>query len=136
MTKYLAIKPQQEVFDLGATNGLVQYGFNVLSENRPTPTFLQDLIKILVDAGVGQENVNIFGSSLAEIPDEHSHDGAILHIKATSGTAPKGTHNDGPGAYRQPGAQIIVRALNVPDAVAMANAAMDAFLVVRNQDVA
>lgn len=136
MIRYLAIKPQQEPFDLGAMNGLVQYGFNVLALKQPSPTFLQELIKILVDAGVGTENGNIFGSSLAEIPDEQSHSGAVLHLKATSGTAPIGTHNDGPGALRQPGAQIIVRGLSVPEVSAMAYAAYDAFLAVRNQAVA
>lgn len=134
MTHYLAIEPLQEPFDLGEVDesGRAQCAFNVLAQRRPSGTFLQELIAILVGAGVGVEGQNIFASSKATIPDGP---GPLLSIQATGGTAPLGTHNDGAGAYRRPGAQIIVRASTWAAAEAMAHAAYSALIAVRNQEV-
>lgn len=136
MTWYVSVTANQEPHDFGVVDGRVQFGFNVTARKRSSNTFIQDIIKILVEAGVGVENVNIFGSSLAVIPDPMNHPGPVLHVQKTAGLAPEGTHNDGPGAYRRPGAMIIVRAATSPAAEAMAQAAFDALISVRNREVA
>lgn len=133
MTHYLAIDPQQEPFDIGLDDsGRIQYSVNFLSQMRPSPAFLREIVAVLVAAGVGIEGQNIFGSSLASIP---SGPGPILSIRATGGTPPIGTHNDGAGAYRRPSVQIIVGAAIEEQAFAMAQAAYDALIAVRNQAV-
>lgn len=138
MTDYLTISPQQEPFDLGTDDaGRALYVVNFLALKRPSATFLQELIRILVSAGVGVENVSIFASSRAVIPDgsEPLAPPAILHLKATGGTGPIGTHNDGPGAYRRPGVQLLVHGETTQAAAAMAYAAYNALVGVRNQAV-
>lgn len=134
MTYYLAIDPQQEPNDLGTLDdaGRVQYVFNVVATSRPTRTFLQELVRALEAASVGVEGVNIFAGSLAVIP---AGPGPYLHVRSTGGVAPLGTHNDGAGAYRRPGAQFIIRAATLAAAENMAQAAYDALLAVRNQAV-
>ena len=137
--QFLLITPLQEPFDLGMDDsGRAMYAFNVLAMKRPSATFLQELIAVLEAAGVGVENVSIFASSRAVIPDgsESGAPVAILHLKATGGTGPVGTHNDGAGAYRRPGAQIKVYAASTQAAEAMAYAAYNALVGVRNQAVA
>lgn len=141
MTPYLSIAPLQEPFDLGldeAGSGRIMYAFNVVALKRPSATFLKELIGIFVAAGVGVENVSIFASSKAVIPDA-SVPGvppAILHVKATGGTPPVGTHNDGVGAYRRPGAQVLVYGATTQAAEAMVYAAYSALIGVRNREVA
>lgn len=138
-TPYLGITPMQEPFDLGPDDsGRIMYAFNVVAMKRPSATFLREIVGILVAAGVGVENVSIFASSRAVIPDGAAPNApaAILHIKATGGTGPVGTHNDGAGAYRRPGAQILVYATSTPAAEAMSHAAYNALVGVRNQAVA
>jgi hypothetical protein len=137
-TPYLSITPLQEPFDLGLDDaGMEQCAFNVVCMKRPSGTFLEELLGILVAAGVGIANVSIFASSKAILPDASAPGAppAILHLKATGGTPPIGTHNDGAGAYRRPGVQLIVRAASWPAAYAMAQAAYSALIAVRNQAV-
>jgi hypothetical protein len=138
VTAYLSLSPLQEPFDLGLDDsGREMCAFNMVAMKRPSTTFLEEVIAILVVAGVGVENVSIFASSRAVIPDasEPGAPAAILHLKATGGTPPIGTHNDGAGAYRRPGLQVIAHAASWPAAYAMAHAAYDALLGVRNQAV-
>jgi len=113
-------------------SGRVEIVFNVLAWKRPSATFLEELIWILVSAGVGIEGVSIFGSTRAILPDGA---GPILLVKATGGTPPVGTHNAGAGAYRRPGAQIIARASTWQAANTMVQAAYSALVSVRNEEV-
>lgn len=135
MTYYLSLEPLQEPFDLGELDGAgrVQCEFNVLATRRPSAAFPQELIAILEAAGVGLEGTDIFATSAASIP---TGAGPYLSIRPTGGTGPIGTHNAGAGAYRRPGAQFIVRASTWAAAEAMAQAAYDALIAVRNQEVA
>lgn len=135
-TQYRALWPQQPPFDLGVDQdtGRALWAFNVIAWKRPSATFLEEMIGILVAAGVGQENVNIFASSRAVIPDGP---GPYLLIKATPGVAPIGTHNDSPAAWDQrPAAEIFVHAGSTQAAVAMIHAAYNALANIRNQAVA
>lgn len=134
-THYLALRPLQEPYDLGGLddNGRAQCAFNVLALKRPSGTFVQELVAVLEAAGVGVEGETIFGTSTATMPEQG---GPYLAVRSTGGTAPIGTHNDGAGAYRQPGALFIAHAPRWADAEAMAQAAFNALLEVRNQAVA
>jgi len=130
---YLDLSPLQEPFDIGLDEaGRAQCGFNIVARKRPSGTFVQELIAVLVAAGVGTEKVNLFGTSASAIP---TGNGPFLSLRPTGGTAPEGTHNQGAGAYRRPGAQILVRAKTWVAAEAMALAAYNALLAVRNQAV-
>ena len=130
MTRYLSITPIQEPFDLGDLDdgARVQYAVNFLALKQPSTSFLREVISILEAAGVGVEGQTIFASSLATVPRE----GTVLHLQATGGTAPLGTHNEGQAALRRPGLQIIVRSPSELEASTMANAAYDALVAVRN----
>lgn len=130
---YLGIQPQQEPFDIGLDEPKrQQYSFNVLVTKRPSATLPQELVEILVAAGVGQAGVNIFAAAAAIVP---VGDGPFLSIRPTGGTAPIGTHNHGVAAYRRPSAQIIVTGKRAAAALAMAHAAYDALAAVRNMAV-
>lgn len=131
--QFLNIVPLQEPFDMGLDDaGRAQIVFNVLATKRPSESFVAELISILVAAGVGIDGKTIFGTASAVIP---AGKGPYLTIKPTGGTGPLGTHNAGTGAYRRPGAQIMVRASSWLVAETMANAAYDALVAVRNQAV-
>jgi hypothetical protein len=134
MVWYRDIQPLQEPFDVGDVDeqGRSQCAFNVLVTKRPSGSFVQELIAILVAAGVGVANESIFGTSGSAIP---SGRGPYLSVRPTGGSSPAGTHNDGVSAYRRPAAQIIVRASSWPAAEGMAQAAYSALVAVRNQAV-
>jgi len=72
-------------------------------------TLLDDIVTILVAAGVGVDNTNIFKTSKAQIP---AGAGPYLTVTATGGSGPEGTHNaalTGVPAYQRPNFQILVR---------------------------
>jgi hypothetical protein len=94
--------------------------------------FEDDLVKLLVDAGVGLFGTNIFVSSAVTIP---TGDGPFLSVIATGGQPPDRTHNQiQPPAYVRPGAQIVTRAKTYVAAKNMAQAAAAA-LNVRNVEI-
>jgi len=130
---YLNLSPLQEPFDVGLDEaGRAQCGFNIVARKRPSGTFVQELLAVLEAAGVGTEKANLFGTSAATIP---SGAGPFLSIRPTGGVAPEGTHNHGIGAYRRPGAQILVRAETYAAAEGMALAAYAALIGIRNQEL-
>lgn len=135
MTDYRSIRAVSEPQDAGGLDeaGRRMCAFTVLVWKRPSPTFVLELIKILVDAGVGVDNVSIFGSSGAVIPEG---DGPFLHVKAGGGAGAIGTHNDAPAEWdRRPAAEILVHASTWQAAEAMAHAAYGAFVNIRNMAV-
>lgn len=134
---YLGIEPLQEPSDLGELDesGRAQCVFNVVATKRPSATFLQEIIAVLEAASVGVEGETIFASSKVTIPTVEETPAPILWLRSTGGTGPLGTHNAGAGAYRRPGAQLIARATTWAAAEALAQAAYDALIAVRNQAV-
>lgn len=133
MTAYLSIGPLQEPFDLGLDESgrRVQFAFNVIALKRSSATFQQEIVGLLVAAGLGVAGSTIIASSAAKVPTT----GPYILITATGGTSPVGTHNDGAAAYRRPGAQIIAAAEKSADAAALAEAAFVAVIGVRNRAV-
>ncbi len=133
MARYLGISPLQEPFDGGLDGkARAQVMFNVLITKTPSTTVAEELIKILTDAGVGVEGTDIFFSSRASVPDG---EGPFLSLIEQGGAAPGFIHNQDIPAYPSPGAQIVVRAKSYTQARAMAWAAYNALVVVRNQVV-
>lgn len=130
-TAYLSITPLSEPGDLGDLDdcGRVQIAFTVLAWKRRSDTFLDEIVAVLVNAGVGVLNESIFASSKAGIP---RGDGPVATIRALGGASPVGTHNDGAAAYVMPTAQVIVRGVSWQATNAMAQAAYTALVAVRN----
>lgn len=85
--------------------------------------FLSDIVTRLQVQGVGTPNVNIFGSSKAQIP---AGVGPYLTVMETGGSAPTRQQNQAPAATQRPTAQILVRAQSYAEAFAMARAAYNA----------
>jgi len=132
VTWYLSIEPQQEPFDVGPDDrGRPQVSFNVLCLMRPSSDVVSEVLGILDDAGVGT-SANLFGSSAAILPID---DGPFLVVKSQAGVSPNGTHNGGAAAYRRPGLQLIATASTFVAADALARAAYNALVAVRNQQV-
>lgn len=133
MSFYQEITPLQEPFDLGKDDkGRPRVVFNIRTVKTASNTFLEELVKVLVDAEVGTYNTNIFASTAVAIPPE---EGTYLLIVETGGTAPERIQNQIAPAYPRPTAKITVRAAKYVDARTMARAAYDALAAVRNQTV-
>jgi hypothetical protein len=95
--------------------------------------FLDELASILVTAHVGVLGTSIFLSSQSSIP---AGDGPYLSLKETGGTSPDRTHDlTIQPAYPRPAAQIVGRAKSYVAARAMAQAAYNALVVIRNATV-
>lgn len=135
MTDYRLIQAVAEPHDTGQLDdaGRCQCAFTVLAWKRPSVTFVEELIKVLVDAGVGAANETIFGNSASVIPEG---DGPFLHIKTDGGAGAVGTHNDSPAGWdRRPSAVITVHAETWKAAEVMAQLAYSALVNVRNMAV-
>jgi hypothetical protein len=95
--------------------------------------FDDDLISLFVGKGVGVFNTTLFAGSKAVVPQG---DGPYLSITLTGGTSPEHTQNSTTKpAYQRPSAQLVARALSPSAAKAMARAAYDAVVSVRNMTV-
>ncbi len=133
MTTYLDIRPMQPPFDLGVDElNRAIVGFNIIVEKHPSTTFLEEIVAVLVAAGVGTFNTNIFASSSAAIP---SGNGPYLTVVHNGGAEGRRTHNSAVPAYQKPTAKISARASTYASARTMAEAAYGALAVVRNSAV-
>jgi hypothetical protein len=91
----------------------------------------EELMFILSGDAVGVPQFNMFRSSAKVVP---SGAGPFLSIIETGGTTPDNTHNSViVPAYQKPGAQIVVRADAYPVAFAMARAAYNSLVKIRNE---
>jgi hypothetical protein len=137
---WLGVEMLQEPHNLGAPDeaGRTVFVFNVVVTKRPSVTFTEEILAILGAASVGTIGEDLWGGGSAiEVPalDEEGGAGPRLEITETSGAGPLGTHNGGRGAYRNPSAQILVRASSPTAAKAMAHAAYNALVAVSNRYV-
>lgn len=133
-TWYRKVYCIQTPFDMGLDDAQrLRVGFNILADKVSSDTFTEEIVALLVAAGVGTEGVNIFVGSKVSIPNGA---GPYLHIVETAGREPDDTHNSlTVPAYERPGAQIVVRALTRPPARTMANAAYRALNPIINTSV-
>jgi len=134
MTWYREIEALQEPFDLGLDNNqMAKVVFNIMAYKGPSTTFIEETVKLLVDAGVGTYNTNIFSTSSKDIP---IGDGPYLSIIETGGTFPERTHNDTAApAFQRPTAKLVVRAKTYAAARTMSRAAYNVLVAVRNTNV-
>ncbi len=134
-TTYLSLKPDTDPFPLALDDSdRVLFAFNVRAECDPTEQFEEELIGLLVNAGVGTwtpvDNRDIFAGPKAVIP---TGDGPYLLIMPSGGASPLDTHNQIRDTHR-PAAQITTRAASYTAARGMAwdaHAALD----IRNTEV-
>lgn len=91
--------------------------------------FIDEVISILVAAGVGTFPGTIVGSSKGRIPPT----GFVLTVTTTGGSGPEGTHNstDKP-AYVRPTVQVVAHEVSFIIAAGKAQAAYDALFPIRN----
>lgn len=128
---YLWIKPQQPPYDAELDDpGRAQVAFFIMARKQKSGTFLEELAKILTDAGVDESVIH--AGTTAFIPDG---EGAYLHIKETPGPGDVRTQNTRGTSYQQPMALITVHAKNYDDARELAQTAYNAFDDVTNQSV-
>ncbi len=131
---YREINVVDEPRDIGVdSEDRLRMSFNITTVKRPSDVFLEEIIGILVAAGVGTHggaSGDIFGTSKSNIPEG---DGPFLALIETGGITPERTHNDiSPPAYQRPGMQLVARAKNTGAARAMARSAYDAVVGIRN----
>lgn len=134
MTFYQAISPLQAPFELQLLDdqGRVQYVFNVVCIKTRSATLLEELVKVLTDAGVGVFNTNIFASANAKVP---AAGGPFLTVRDTGGPGPLYVHNDLRPKYPRQTAHVHVRSLTRATALAMVYAAYEALVVIRNTEL-
>jgi hypothetical protein len=133
VTFYERIVPIQEPFDLGLDDaGRSVVVFNAMATKAPSVTLEEEAVAVLVAAGVGTFGVTLFGSSHASLPQGA---GPFLVIVATGGVGPVFEHNDRAPARQRPTLKLSAHASSYVAARAMARAAYDALVQVRNQNV-
>lgn len=134
MAFYLFIRELQPPFDTGVLDsiGRTVWTFNVMATKHPSDRFQEEILAILVDAGIGTLNVDLFVGSKANIPKDA---GPYTSIVASGGAAGIRTHTRFGPTHERPAAQITVRAMNGLLAEAKARAAYAALTAVNNQVV-
>lgn len=95
-------------------------------------TWPEDLVTLLVNEGVGTAGVNIFISSQSSGPIKNESQLLITETGGSGATRVQNTAGDG---YEHPSAQILVKGKSYVTARAMANAAYNALVKVRNETV-
>jgi hypothetical protein len=95
--------------------------------------FAEEIVQLLVTAGIGTYGTNIFGGSAVQIP---AGAGPFMNVVETNGRVPLRTHNSLVlPAYTRPSAQITARAANYADARAMNRRAFEVLAAVHNEFV-
>jgi len=96
--------------------------------------FADELVSILVDAGVGVAGSTIFIGPKPAVPSVAIP--AVLTVSPSGGAAPEGTHNSTLlPAYVRPSAQLLARGIKYSDAETMIQRAYEAVFPVRNRFV-
>lgn len=133
--KYLSITELQPPYDSGVLDGAnrAMWIFNVLARKVPSATFQQELVAILLTAGVHTAfNTDLFASSKAVLP---SGPGPFTNIVATGGITGIRRHNRVGSSIDQPTAQIVTHALDPVAAEGKSREAYAALMAIVNQTV-
>lgn len=132
-TFYLKLNVYQRPFDLGVDDRhRIRMAFNIMAEKVPSDTFAEEILGLLVAAGVGTLGKELFLGSLVSLP---IGDGPYLSVIETPGREASYIHNKKDPAYEYPAAQVVSRAKSRNQAFVMANAAYNALKGVVNQTV-
>lgn len=130
-TWYVKIEAMNDINELGLDErGRMRFSCNFLAEKRPSTTFAEELVAILIAAGLSSPSIYV-GTKVA-IPDDA---GPYLSIIETGGAAPICTQNSLVPAYQRPTAQLVGRAGTYAAARGILAQAFNALTVVRNQTV-
>lgn len=121
-TRYVVLKPRTPPQDIGLDpdSDRAMLVFQVDCEKDPSETFPEELVFLLVTAGVGVFETNIFISSRARIPEGP---GPFLIVTETTGLESKEIHGSTLDSYSRPAASITVIGASYLTARAMAHAA-------------
>lgn len=136
MTFYQSIVPRDaQPYSIGTDPvGRALLGFNVDTVKNKSVTFLEELGRVLIDAGLGVLNTTLFLGSEARLPVEA--DVAFLHIQETGGPTGLRTHNDSSNiTYPRPTALVVAHGPDYAATRALAHAAWEALSRVRNTNV-
>jgi hypothetical protein len=136
MAYYVWVKSVNEPADvLGLDDaGRIQYSFNVNARKESSDTFLEEVVKVLVSAGIGILNTSIFASSKAKLPT--SPTALFLTLRETGGAPPYAVHNQtSPPLYVQPSLMVVVHGPDTAPTKAKARAAYNALVAVKNQTI-
>jgi hypothetical protein len=137
VTFYQKISPVQPPYDAGKDdNGAQQVAFDALAvrEGTTAETFLDEVVKVLEDAGLGTYGTDIFASSGASLPSSKAL--TFLTLYEDPGMGPQKTQNRvSPPAWERPIVHVIAHAATYAAAKARARAASNALATVVNTDV-
>lgn len=118
MSRYLSITSTQHPFDIGPdANNRPQVSCNYeVHAAGPITAFEGEILKLIVDAGLGVIGTTLFKGRAAVLPT--SGDGPFVQLIITSGNPNLQTHNG--DKYERPTFQILVRAKTYSSAVSRA----------------
>lgn len=123
-----------EPMDLGldqTNTKRIQFGGNVLVTKYPSDTFEEEIVALLVDAGIDEDR--IFRSSKALLPDDTD---PSLTVIVTGGTPGLRVHNRAGTSYPKPSVLLVARAGSKAVSRALAQLALRTLVEVRNTAVA
>lgn len=134
-TRYLWIKELQQPYDARTdARGRALWGMNIIADREASATFLEELVALLVDAGLGEVGVSIFWTSQHTLPEEG--DGPYISLVQTGGPGAVPTQNTiSPPARVQTTAHIVVTAADGNAAKERIYAVYTVLVGVRNQSV-
>lgn len=111
----------------------MRFSFPVMADKRHSNTFPEEILGLLVTAGVGTLGVNLFLGGSYTLP---KGDGPYLQVIITAGRESDETHNSiTVPAYVRPAAQIICRAKDYAAARSQITLAYNALCGVVNRNV-
>jgi hypothetical protein len=130
MTYYRELDVLQEPTDVGLdAAGRARVAFNVYAIKEASATFAEELAARLVSQGVVASGQVYIGTAAEPVPP-------CVSIILTGGRAPERLQDQiSPPAYQQPTAQIVARAATYAEAHALARAAYNVLVGVRNVDL-
>lgn len=114
-------------------NHRIRFSFPIIADKESSSTFPEEVLGLLVAAGVGTLGTNLFLGGSYTLP---TGDGPYLQVILTSGRESDETHNSvAVPAYVRPAAQVIVRAKSYGVARTKVMQAYNALLGVVNVNV-
>lgn len=133
MTWYRCIEAS-EPYELGLDDAhRMRFTFDILADKAASDTFPQEVLKLLVTAGVGTLGTNIFLGGAYTLP---TGDGPYLQMILTAGRESDKTHNlISKPAYVRPGAKIVSRAKSYTAARSQITLAYNALRGIVNRNV-
>lgn len=139
MTYYRDVALVNEPADVGPDeDGRALFSFDVLVTRRQSSEPELELLTELAAADVGVLGTTLFGSTMADVPHRESPGEDVVpfvHLRATGGPGPEGTHNDGALAYRRSTVHVEAHSDTTAGARLLAEQALAALVAIRSREV-